>query len=370
MKESSLTHRLSLCSDLFPRNYDENYLADYCAVCLEVLREIDAGKGHGRVPGWLEPERYEELVEQYGTLPDQSDDFKKTMRAIVRDFLPGAVQWRSTNLMHNVGAAVNVAVAAVQAVTSDLNVYLIDDGLAGNAIMAERAVSMILAGLAGVDRSHAHGVFTFGGTGTNLYAMKIGTRQVWPDSGLTGIPQGTFVFVTEDSHFSHQVAADWLGLGVQSIVEMSASEDRSTNLVDAEAKMRAVLERGQQIAALLINGGTTYDHTVDDIPAFVQLRDRLVREYHLPYIPHLHVDSVIGWAWLHFSNYDFERNELELDEKTLGKIRAQYKRIQHIRLADSWGVDFHKGVGSCPVDCSMVMVNDPLLQEEACKSLH
>ena len=83
-----------------------------------------------------------------------------------------------------------------------------------------------------------------------------------------------------------------------------------------------------------------------------------MRDYSLPYKPHLHVDSVIGWAWLMFKDYDFDKNELNIEDEALEKIEKQYKKISKINSADSWGVDFHKGVGACPIDCSIVMMND------------
>ena len=139
---------------------------------------------------------------------------------------------------------------------------------------------------------------------------------------------------------------------------VSANYDRRSSIEDAEKKTRQILEGGNLLSSITINGGTTYGHVVDDIAAFVGLRDRLITEYNLNYRPHLHVDSVIGWAWLMFRNYDFERNELGIRPQALSKIREQYERISQLRLADSWGVDFHKGVGACPIDCSIVMVNN------------
>lgn len=106
----------------------------------------------------------------------------------------------------------------------------------------------------------------------------------------------------------------------------------------------------------------------NDIAGFVKLRNQLVKEYKLNYKPHIHVDSVIGWSFLMFNNYNFEVNELEIEKTTLEKLKLQSKRISAIKLADSWGIDFHKGIGSCPIPCSVVMINDnqnlaTLLQE-------
>lgn len=122
--------------------------------------------------------------------------------------------------------------------------------------------------------------------------------------------------------------------------------------------MRKALSSGQIVSSIILNGGTTYGHVVDDILSFVKLRDRLVKEFSLSYRPHIHVDSVIGWAWLMFKDYDFDKNELGINLNALKKIQQQYIKIAQLKNADSWGVDFHKGVGCCPIDCTVVMIND------------
>lgn len=346
---------------LFPRNYSSNPFPEYCQILFKDLAAAMPERDLARVPGWLGPGEYQDLVEHYSCLPERTtSEPPKIIREIARDLLAGAVNWRSPDLLYNLGAAVNVAAAAIYALALDVNVYLINDGLAGNCILAEAAVGNILADLADVPRGMGHGVFTFGGTGTNLYAIKIGTRKLRPDSGEKGLPSNISILVTEDAHFSHAAAADWAGIGTDNLIVIKAGHERRSDIADAEARAREALQSGHAIPAMLINGGTTYDHTVDDIEAFISLRERLRQEYKLNYLPHLHVDSVIGWIWLVFKNYNFDTNPLEIDCDALDLIRAQYERIKKINLADSWGVDFHKGAGACPIDCSFVMLNNRL----------
>jgi glutamate/tyrosine decarboxylase-like PLP-dependent enzyme len=76
----------------------------------------------------------------------------------------------------------------------------------------------------------------------------------------------------------------------------------------------------------------------------------------------VHVDSVIGWVWLFFKDYDFERNPEEIDEIALQKLRNMYNRVSEIRFADSFGVDFHK-TGFCPYLSSIFIVKDKALIE-------
>lgn len=224
-------------------------------------------------------------------------------------------------------------------------------------MVAEKSVCRILSSLAGVDPDVSTGLFTFGGTATNLYAVKIGITKALPKSKKDGLPGKIKIAITEDSHFSHTTSLNWLGVGASNAIIMVANNDRTTNLKLAEKNIRKALKDGFIVPAIIINGGTTYDNAIDDIAEFVNLRDKLVKEFSLNYIPHIHVDSVIGWSFLFFNKYDFKRNILEIEDNTLLKLEIQLKRIQGISKADSWGVDFHKGIGSSPIPCSVVMLN-------------
>lgn len=344
---------------LFPTSYAGSPFVELCAQVFGTLADLMPDGDLPRIPSSEGAPSYDTLAAHYGALPTGvASDPSAVLRSMTRDLLAGAVNWRCPELQYNLGAAVNVAAAAMYAAALDVNVYLINDGLAGNAVLAERAVGRILGQLAGVPADRGHGLFTFGGTGTIAYAIKAGLRKVAPDSARRGLPADVAVVVTQDAHFSHATAADWLGVGSDQLVTLPADRERRTDLGRAEALLRDTLERGAKIATIIINGGTTYDHAIDDIAGFAALRDRLVAEYDLPYRPHLHVDSVVGWVWLMLRDHDFGRADLDVPEDVADALRLQRDRIAPIRLADSWGVDFHKGLGACPVDCSFVHFND------------
>lgn len=344
--------------DLFPVNYKDNKLSFFVHEAMKQVSEKNQNQDLSRVRGQFDAEVYSELAKKYSVLPMQCNDPLSLIKNIAKDFTSGVPIWRSPLLQYNVGAATNSAAVALYALALDMNICNVNDGSAGAALVAEKSVAKILSDLAGVDSKKSFGLFTFGGTATNLYAMKVAIKKVFPKSGVEGIPKNVVFLIMEDAHFSHAVAADWLGLGTENLLVVRADTDRTSSIIDAEKKMRMAIKEGKVIGAIIINGGTTYDHAIDDIPAFAELRDRLVKEYDLSYVPHIHVDAVIGWAWLMFRNYNFENNNLNVSEDALKKIKMQYDRIKHLNLADSWGVDFHKGVGACPIPCSIIIMNN------------
>lgn len=345
-------------SQLYPLTSEDNLLPDVLRMLTEQIGKKIKSPTSPRYGSLSSIENYDSLSEKYSELPIGPSDVNSVVIEMTDDLFNGVLRWRSPHLQHNVGAPVNTAASAMYSLALDENIFNIDDGLAGNALMSESAVTNILSDLAGLESPGA-GFFVFGGTATNLYAAKVGLQKASPSVSKTGGIRNIKMFVTEEAHFTHRLSADWLGIGTDNVVEIKANHDRSSSLVDAEQKIRSAIENDQIISVIMLNGGTTYNQTIDPISDFVSLRDRLVDEYNLSYKPHIHVDAVIGWAWLFFRNYDFNVNPLRISQVALDKIKIQCDMISDVRMADSWGADFHKGIGGCPVDCSVIMFNNP-----------
>ena len=84
-------------------------------------------------------------------------------------------------------------------------------------------------------------------------------------------------------------------------------------------------------------------------------RDEAVREHGLDYVPHVHADAVIGWAWSVFNDYDFEQNPLGVPPPHGAGARRHRRAASVISaLADSIGIDYHK-TGFTPYVSSAVL---------------
>jgi len=217
-----------------------------------------------------------------------------------------------------------------------------------------RAVAMTAA-LVGYPPGEAGGVFTFGGTGGVLYGVKIGLEKALPGSGLHGLGEGTVVLTSAQSHYCCLTAAAWLGIGQENVIAVPSGLDNAMRIDALETAAREALAAGKKIAAIVATLGTTDAFGIDDLEAIDALRHRLVDEFSLSYVPHLHADAVIGWAWSVFNDYDFEANPLEFRGRTVRALAAAHDRIRHLPLADSIGIDFHK-TGYAPYVSALVLV--------------
>lgn len=342
--------------DLFPLSYDDDKFSFTISKIKKELSNKLKVADSARYSGNYTEKEYLKLSEEYSKLSDNGEEYVGFLSKLVNDLFSGVPRWRSPKIMYNICAASNLAASVAYTLGLEDNIHNVNNGLSGNTLVAEKSVVSILSKLADI-KSKPYGLFTFGGTSTNLYAIKMGIKKCHPESSFTGMDGKTKILLTEDCHFSHASNADWLGVGLDNVVTIEANRDRTSNVDDFRTKASQILKSGFRIGAIILNGGTTYGHTIDDIVAFVQVRDRLVIDHNLGYKPHIHIDSVIGWSWLVFRGYNFEENELEIEKATLQKIKLQYERISKINKADSWGIDFHKGVGSTPAVSSMIMAN-------------
>src|SRR5438309_751394 len=66
--------------------------------------------------------------------------------------------------------------------------------------LAEVEATAITAGLVGYDPAQAAGAFTFGGTGTMLYGVKIGLEKACPNTITGGLSQPAVLLTSEAGH--------------------------------------------------------------------------------------------------------------------------------------------------------------------------
>lgn len=277
--------------------------------------------------------------------------------AQVATYLEGLYVWGHPRTQENVIPPTTIPSIVGQMMAAIYNPNVIWDEYSQRVAQAEIEVSAMCARLAGYDPERAAGVFTFGGTGTTFYGVKLGLEKAQPGAFRDGVRERMYVVASDASHYAKLSVTGWLGLGTDSLVAVPTDLDNAMEIPALEAALRQRLDAGEKVAAIVATMGTTDAFGVDDLEAIVLLRDRLVHEYDLPYQPHVHADAVIGWAWSVFNEYDFQANTLGFAPRTLRSLWDTRRNVQALHLADSIGLDFHK-TGYCPYVCSLVLVKD------------
>ena len=242
---------------------------------------------------------------------------------------------------------------------STYNPNLVMDDYSCGVAQAEVEVAAMTARMIGYDPSKSTGIFTFGGTGTDLYGVKIGLEKALPGTMKKGIrgDQQAVVIASDHAHYCRLTVAGWLGIGQENVIPIESTLASEVMTGQLEKKAREAIEQGKKIACIMATMGTTDSLGIDDLESIVRIRDKLVEDYKLDYVPHIHADAVIGWAWASLNDYKFDLNPLGFRQRTVHALRGVVRRISKLHLADSVGIDFHK-TGFCPYSSSLVLVKD------------
>ena len=321
---------------------------------LRALDQVDALKSAAPMLGEpvtldFDAARRQRIAPDPGTL--------ETVTAQLVGYLSGMFIWGHPRAQINVVPPPTIPSIIGGLLPSIYNPNLVSEETSRKVLIAEVEAVAMTAALVGYDPMLADGLFTFGGTGTLLYGGKIGLEKAVPGAGLAGVRTPAALVCSDRAHYACSAVANWLGLGEDNVVTVPTTDDSQMQVDMLAARLRQIVASGRQIACIVATMGTTDAFGLDDVAGIVQVRDETVRELGLEYTPHVHADAVIGWAWSVFNDYDFERNELGFRHRTVRALAGATRRLRHLGLADSIGVDFHK-TGFTPYISSALLVRD------------
>src|SRR5262245_6578013 len=177
------------------------------------------------------------------------------------------------------------------------NPNLVSEESSKQVAAAEVEVSAMTADLVGYDAERSAGLFTFGGTGTLLYGVKLGIEKACPGTRQQGLSERPVILCSERAHYACLSVANWLGIGQENVIHVPCTPDNEIRTCLFDTMARDVLKGGRKIAAIVATMGTTDHFGLDNLQEMHEIRNRLVDEFGLDYTPHLHADAVIGWAW-------------------------------------------------------------------------
>lgn len=321
---------------------------------LRALDQVDKMKSVSPIlgqPGELDYEaaRARRMAEDPSTLEAVSDELV--------EHLSGMFIWGHPRAQINVVPSPTIPSIIGGLLPSIYNPNLVSEESSRKIAVSEVEVTGMASSLVGYDPEVSSGVFTFGGTGTSLYAARIGIEKALPGTMKTGLREPAYVVCSERAHYACRTIVGWLGLGHDQLVVVPCDDKNEIRTCLLETMCRDLLKDGKKIAAIFATMGTTDAFGLDDLQEIRAIRDRLVDEFHLPYAPHIHADAVIGWAWSVFNDYDFANNPLGFRSRTVRALAGTRRKIQHLKLADSIGFDFHK-TGFTPYVSSMFLAKE------------
>lgn len=286
----------------------------------------------------------------------ETNSYEKLIPEIVSLF-EGLPNWNHPQAMCNVNPSSNMSSLIASTLCNLFNPDIIEGEYSWNAAKAEIETGAMLAELIGWDPEKAGGVYTFGGTGSYLYAMKYALTQLLGKEALKkGVREDVKLLVSETGHYAKETATDWTGLGVDNVINIQSDEDNRMDIIHLEEAMKACYDAGTPIVMITATVGTTDAFAIDPILEIRYLIDHYknAKGYKKPL---LYADAVIGWSWAAFKNYNFSENPLEFSNHVLEIIKENYRQIKHLHLVDAMSVDFHK-TGWAPYNSSFFFAKD------------
>jgi L-2,4-diaminobutyrate decarboxylase len=306
---------------------------------------------------WIYDQRSLQRRREASLMPEKGECLEDVTSGLVQ-FFNGMVDWGHPMMAMNVVPPATLPAIAASLFSAVFSPNLIEEEYSVNVVAAEVEAVAMSADLAGYDPGKANGIFTFGGLGTWFYAVKVGlTKALGIESRYAGIRQDAQVLTSQVSHFSKVNCADWAGLGMNNVREIPLDEDNSMDLDELGDALEECHKAGKPVGLIVCTTGTTDAFAVDDVRGVVRIRDEFVAKCDPGYTPHVHVDAVIGWAWMAFKDYDFDENPLGFSPGLRDDLRGVAGKLANNHLADSIGIDFHK-TGYAPYVSSLFLLKD------------
>ncbi|MEV7869498.1 aspartate aminotransferase family protein [Streptomyces sp. NPDC088124] len=238
-------------------------------------------------------------------------------------YLRDAVYFHHPRYLAHLNCPVVIPAVLGEAVLSAINSSLDTWDQSAGATLIERRLIDWTARRIGLGAS-ADGVFTSGGTQSNLQALLFAREEAKAED-----PGKLRVFASECSHFSVQKSATLLGLGPDAVVSVPCDRDKRMRTVALAAELERCRAEGLTPMAVVATAGTTDFGSIDPLPEIAALCAQ--------YGTWLHVDAAYGCGLL-----------------VSPTRRALLDGIEH---ADSVTVDYHKSFFQ-PVSSSAVLVRD------------
>jgi glutamate/tyrosine decarboxylase-like PLP-dependent enzyme len=328
-------------------------LLELLRVAFDALPEDISGLPY--VGGATDDRRWLEGFEQIPVAPLPSGE---ALHAAMQSFR-GQIKWHEPAALHNVTPPILLETVAVTAMAALYNGNCLWDFVSAGIQEVEQQVVRQMMRLARWPND-ADGVFTFGGKGGFIYAIRLGLNRAIPGFASTGFAscnRPPVVIATLASHYTVETACSLVGLGTAAVHRAATYVDASVDLDDLERVMLRALDAGHPIAAVITSGGDTLHNGMDPVRRVAERVGALSERFQLPYRPWIHHDAVLGWPWLFFRDYPFDENPLEIGGEAVKIIRHAAGRIVEVDAADSFSVDFHK-VGLTPYISSVFLAKN------------
>ncbi len=267
-----------------------------------------------------------------------------------------ALRRHSTQTAYNVWPSPILPTVGVNAVVNLFNPNCLMDEVCWDFMVTEKKVVKFLSDIAWIDYNKSDWMSTYWWAWTLMYAIKTSLWKVSSTSFSQWIRNDYYVLTWESNHYFITNICWFLWIWTDQCIRIPSIDHGIMDLVELRSVYESLLKEDKKVICIIANWWETINHAIDDLSEITKIIDNLTKIYESNR-PHLHLDSVNWRCWLTFQWYDFEENQLKINEIDLSKIRKAYTLLSKVYLADSFSADFHK-TWLCPYTSAFYLVKN------------
>ncbi len=239
-----------------------------------------------KVVEYKNPNELSELVDL--KLGNKVDD--KSINHLIDQYIKYSVKTGSKQYLNQLFSGFNKAGLAGELLASLMNTSMYTYEVAPLAVLIEREVIAKMNSYIGFQ--NGDGIFTSGGSNSNMVAMLCARHKMFPqlkEEGLFGL-KPTTAFVSKHSHYSFQKASYTMGIGSKYLYGVETNDFGQMIPEKLEEAIKRSIAKGEQPFFVGATAGTTELGAFDNIEQIGEI----ARKYNLWY----HIDGSWGGSLL------------------------------------------------------------------------
>ncbi|KAM3840348.1 glutamate decarboxylase 1-like isoform 4-T4 [Vipera latastei] len=259
-----------------------------------------------------------------------------------RDTLKYGVKTAHPRYFNQLSSGLDIIGLVGEWLTATANTNMFTYEIAPVFIIMEEILLKKMQEIIGWEESKSDGIFSPGGSISNLYSVLVARYKYYPEiktKGMAALPE-IILFISEHSHYSIKKAAAVVGIGVDNVIAIQCDERGKMIPSELEKNIIKVKKQGKIPLYVSATAGTTVYGAFDPL---INIAD-ICEKYNL----WMHVDASWGGGLL--------------------LSRKHSHKLNGIERANSVTWNPHKLMG-VPLQCSAFLVHEKGLLQ-ACHQLH
>ncbi len=216
----------------------------------------------------------DDLIQKLGFGLRQTGGGNKQMLEEVKQYLTYAVRTANPAYLNQLFGGFGFPGFVGELITALTNTSMYTYEVAPVATLMEKALIEKMLSFTGWGQGE--GVFTSGGSQSNLYAMLLARNATFPEvktEGITALPK-LAVLVSERSHFSLLKAANTIGIGHNGVVKVKVDERGRMRGTAVAQALKETIKKGMVPFMICSTAGTTETGSFDAIDEIAELAQK------------------------------------------------------------------------------------------------